>query len=123
MPMITVNTLPLDAGVDKGSILKKLVSALAAAIDAPEEKIFAGWNTYDSFVDSMDAKTNFSSSSHPPIVKIDLFEGREETKKDKALNAITATIKTELDFAGNPFVYMTDIMSGHINTGGKIIKK
>ena len=123
MPVINVQTLPLDSSINKGEILKKLVSSLSAAIDTPEERIFAQWQTTDVFVDSMEPKSQWCNSSHPPVVKIDMFEGRDETKKDKALDSIVSTIKQELDFAGNPFVFISDIANGHVHTGGKIIKK
>ena len=123
MSVVQVSTLPIDEKYNKGEILKKLITELSAAIETPEERIFGTWNTNDVQVDRMQMSTEWSSDSHPPIVRIDMFEGRSKEKKARALEAVTAALKESLDFAGNPFVYIFDISNGQVHTGGKVIQK
>lgn len=122
MPVIQIQTLETPDTIDKGTVLKGVITKLSAAIDTPENRIFASWQTSDCMVDQMTASTSFRADTHPPLVRIDMFTGRTPEKKKKALQEIAAYIKEQLDFAGNPFVYIYDIQNGHVMTGGNVIE-
>jgi len=123
MPYVDIKTLPLPSDIDRAKIMRDLIQALAEAISTPAARIFAGWTTYDLHADGLNVEASFQRESHPPIVSIDMFEGRTKAQKVEALEAIAALLRRELDFLGHPFVYIRDIANAHITTGGRVVDK
>lgn len=123
VPIINIQTLPVPAGVNTEVVMQAVIKGLSSAIGTPEERIFAGWSYYQLQADGLNVKSKFQAASHPPIVSIDLLEGRTKEQKVDALKAVASALKEHLDFDGNPFVHIRDIANAHVMTGGNVIDK
>ena len=123
MPVIDIKTLPTPDAVDRGAVMRQVITALSDAISTPAERIFAGWTFYESQADGLEVTTEFQRSTHPPIVAVDMFQGRTKEQKVNALRAIADVLKKELDFAGHPFVHIRDIPNAQVTTGGNVIDR
>ena len=66
-----------------------------------------------------DAPSEQPLATHPPIVRINAFEGRDPDLIARILSAVAGTIVRELGLEpGNAFVVWDELRAGRLHTGG-----
>lgn len=126
MPVVEVRSLPLRSGVDVSLTLKKLNSVIAQIVGVPERSVWSTWQCLatEHYFEGSISVTEQPLASHPPLVKITLFEGRSAEVIERTLVAMAEVIVEGFKIeAGNVFISVHEARSGQLYTGGKIRKR
>jgi hypothetical protein len=123
MPVIEINALPQKSHVDIEQTVKSIAIAVAEVLRIPSNKVFCTWNeinkNYYSAGETVAAVQ--PDSSHPPIVKLTLYEGRTPALIEGAISAIAEELQKSMKSPEkNAFISYLEAKSGQIFTGGQI---
>ena len=124
MPVVRVSGLPQEPGVDPGSVLKRLCLQLAEEDGVEARHWWATWQSIapDLYVEgSVHAPDVQPGASHPPIVEILAFAGRDAALVERLLTTASRILGEGLGLeAGNVFVTWTELQPGRVSTGGGV---
>ena len=124
MPVVRVSGLPQSLGTDVGAILKRLCLRLAEVDGVEARHWWATWQPIapDAYVEGdVNAPATQPGASHPPIVEVMAFVGRDAALVERLLTVTAETLAAELGMeAGNVFAFWTELQPGRISTGGQI---
>ena len=122
MPIVQVTALRQRVGIDIDAVSRALVLAVSRELDEDPSGTWVIWQTlapgcYREGTD--DAPSEQPLSTHPPIVRITAFEGRDPDRVARILSAVAGTIVRELGLdPGNAFVIWDELHAGRLHTGG-----
>ncbi len=124
MPVVRVCGLPQAPGVDPGSVLKQLCLRLAELDGVEARHWWATWQPIDpdAYVEGdVGAPAVQPGASHPPIVEILAFTGRNAMLIAQLLTATSEILAAGLDLEpGNVFVAWTELQPGRVSSGGAV---
>ena len=122
MPIVQVTALRQRVGIDIDAVSRALVLAVSRELDEDPSGTWVTWQTlapgcYREGTD--DAPSEQPLSTHPPIVRITAFEGRDPDRVARILSAVAGPIVRELGLdPGNAFVIWDELHAGRLHTGG-----
>ena len=122
MPIIQVTALRQRIGVDLGAVAKELAVAVSRELGEEPSGTWITWQTLEPGAyreGENDAPSEQPAATHPPIVRINAFEGRESDVVARVLSAVAGTLVRELGLEpGNAFVVWDELRAGRLHTGG-----
>jgi hypothetical protein len=122
MPVVRISGLPQAPGVGTGTVLRRLCLRLAEVDGVEPRHWWATWQPIapDAFVEGdVQAPAIQPSASHPPIVEILAFVGRDAEVIEQLLTVTSEILADGLGMdAGNVFVIWTELLPGRASTGG-----
>lgn len=124
MPVVRISGLPQAAGIDPGSVLKRLCLRLAEVDEVEARHWWATWQPVapEAYVEGdVQAPAVQPGASHPPIVEILAFAGRDAELVERLLTVTSETLNDGLGMEpGNVFVIWTELQPGRVSTGGVV---
>ena len=124
MPVVRISGLPQAAVVDQGSVLARLCLRLAEVDDVEARHWWATWQPIapDAYVEGdVPAPAVQPGASHPPIVEILAFAGRDAKLVERLLTLTSEILGNGLGMEpGNVFVTWTELQPGRVSTGGVV---
>jgi len=124
MPIVQVTALRQRVGVDIDAVSRALVLAVSRELDEDPSVTWVTWETLAPGgyrEGEHDPPSEQPVSTHPPIVRINAFEGRDTDVVARILSAVAGTIVRELGLEpGNVFVVWDELVAGRLHTGGGI---
>jgi phenylpyruvate tautomerase PptA (4-oxalocrotonate tautomerase family) len=122
MPIVQVTALRQRVGVDIASVSREIVLAVGRELGEDPSGTWVTWQTIapGSYLEGEhDAPSEQPAATHPPIVRINAFEGRDADLIARVLSAVAGTIVRELGLEpGNAFVVWDVLHAGRLHTGG-----
>ncbi len=125
MPIFEIKALPQKPGVDQQTAMKKLCLEVAALMKLAENQVWATWNTIHPghFIEGDRAVYEQPEATHPPIVNLIAFEGRDAKLMESVMLKASEILTAELKLSpGNIYMHFTETKSGRTLTGGKLRK-
>ena len=122
MPIVQVTALRQRVGVDIDAASQAIVLAVSTELGDDPSGTWVTWQTlapgsYREGVD--DAPSEQPRATHPPIVRVNAFEGRPPDLVARVLSAVAETVVSELGLdSGNVFVVWDELGAGRLHTGG-----
>lgn len=122
MPIVQVTALRQRIGVDLEVVSRAIVLAVSRELDEDASGTWVTWLTlppggYREGED--DAPSEQPPATHPPIVRVNAFEGRAPDVVARVLSAVAGTVVRELGLKpGNAFVVWDELHAGRLHTGG-----
>lgn len=124
MPVVRISGLPQGAGVDLTRTLQRLCVELAQLDGVDARHWWATWQPIDpaSYVEGdTPAPAEQPTSTHPPIVEVLGFRGRDPELVERLLAASVEIVADGLRVdPGNVFAFWTELAPGRVSTGGQI---
>ena len=124
MPIIRISALPQQPAAEVTNLLQRLCVCLAEIDEVDARHWWATWQPIQpgAYVEGAVAATSAQPRiSHPPLVEIQAFTGRDPTRVEQLLEAAAAILAEGLRMeAGNVFVTWTELQPGRVFTGGAI---
>ena len=124
MPVVRISGLPQASGVDRGAVLRRLCVRLAEVDGVEPRHWWATWQDVapDAYLEGeIQAPAVQPGESHPPIVEILAFAGRDAALVEQLLTVTSEVLGTGLAMeAGNVFVIWTELLAGRVSTGGVV---
>jgi phenylpyruvate tautomerase PptA (4-oxalocrotonate tautomerase family) len=124
VPVVEIRALPQKPPVDVPHVLSRVCTDLAAALDVPEKKVWATWQSLEErhYVEGREDAPDQASGTHPPLVRVQAFEGRSEETIRKMLDTVAASVSAALGVEpGNVMVVYEELRSGRVWSGGGIL--
>ena len=122
MPIVQVTALRQRVGIDLDAVFRALVLAVSRELDEDPSGTWVTWQTLEPGAyreGEHDAPSEQPTATHPPIVRINAFEGREPDVVARVLSTVAGTIVRELGLGpGNAFVVWDELQAGRLHTGG-----
>ena len=122
MPIVQVTALRQRVGVDLDVVSRAIVLAVSRECCEDASGTWVTWQPlapggYREGED--DAPLEQPSATHPPIVRVNAFEGRAPDVVARVLSAVAGTVVHELGLEpGNVFVVWDELQAGRVHTGG-----
>jgi len=124
MPVVRVSALPQQATTDVTGLLERLCLRLAEIDEVEPRHWWAIWQPIapgDYVEGSVAATSSQPRISHPPLVEIQAFTGRDPARVDALLEAAAQILADGLQMEpGNVFITWTELQPGRVLTGGAI---
>lgn len=124
MPVVRVSGLPQAPEVDLGAVLKRLCLRLAELDGVDASHWWATWQPIapGAYVEGdVQAPPTQPRDTHPPLVEILAFVGRDAMLVERLLTATCEVLAEGLAMdAGNVFATWTDLPPGRVSTGGAV---
>ena len=122
MPIVQVEALPQAPGVEVEQALARLCGEVAALLGEEPSGTWATWRTLDHYVEGGDGPSVQPTSTHPPIVRLIAYHGREPDVVNELLRCAAGVLARELRLEeGNVFVVYEDAQPGRLYTGGEVV--
>jgi phenylpyruvate tautomerase PptA (4-oxalocrotonate tautomerase family) len=122
MPIVQVTALRQRVGVDLDAVARAIVLAVSGELGEDASGTWVTWQTLPpgGYVEGVsDAPLEQPPATHPPIVRVNAFEGRSPDVVARVLSTIAGTIVRELGLEpGNVFVAWDELQAGRLHTGG-----
>jgi phenylpyruvate tautomerase PptA (4-oxalocrotonate tautomerase family) len=111
VPLLEIHCLPLEEGADVAAVLRRVTAAVADAIGARPEAVWATWSTIDGgYAVAGDVRDVQSGDSHAPIVHV--RARRSAAEIDAICAAVERVLVADLGLAaGNVFVTVAPVQS------------
>jgi len=125
MPVIEVNALPQkDPSKIKPALMKTAV-ALAKTTGCKPQQVWATWNEIQPghYVEGENEVKIQPNGTHPPLVKLTCFEGKNAEKIEEILQLVATTLSESLGIPGNIFIIYHEAQSGRVIAGNDIIRR
>ncbi len=122
--MIEIRALPQRAAVDLGRVLASACQAVAAVLDEPASGTWATWETIPPgwYSEGGDAPAVQPHSTHPPLVRVSGYQGKEPHLIEAILTAVAEALADGLGIApGNVFVRYEELTAGRTFAGGRVL--
>jgi phenylpyruvate tautomerase PptA (4-oxalocrotonate tautomerase family) len=122
VPVIQVEALPQAGGVDVEQALVALCTEVAAVLGEEPRGTWATWQTLEHYVEGNDGPSVQPGSTHPPLVRVIAFRGRDPALVAELLRRVAAVLARELRLdEGNVFVVYEEAQPGRLYTGGDVV--
>ncbi len=122
MPIVQVTALRQRVGVDLDAVSRAIVLAVSRELGEEPSGTWITWQTLEPGAyreGEHDAPSEQPTATHPPIVRINAFEGRDPDVVARVLSAVAGTLVRELGLEpGNAFVVWDELRAGLLHTGG-----
>jgi phenylpyruvate tautomerase PptA (4-oxalocrotonate tautomerase family) len=125
VPVIEISALPQRDGVDLGAALYAVTRAVADELGEDERGTWATWQTLEPgrYAEGSDAPAVQPDSTHPPLVRMTVLEGRPAELVERMLVAAADALADALGLQpGNVFVRYEEATAGRVYTGGAIAR-
>ena len=122
MPIVQVTALRQRVGVDLAAVSRAIAVAVSRELGEDASGTWVTWQTlapgcYREGAD--DAPLEQPAATHPPLVRVNAFEGRSPEVVARVLSAVAGTLVRELGLEhGNAFVVWDELRAGRLHTGG-----
>jgi phenylpyruvate tautomerase PptA (4-oxalocrotonate tautomerase family) len=126
MPIIQIKALPQRPGTDIAEASRRISSDLAESMGIPLSQIWVTWETIPPwhYAEGDRSAAIQPEGSHPPFVRVQVFEGRSAEDIEKMLSEISGLVAEHLSIEeGNVFVHYEELISGRVHSGGTVLKK
>jgi phenylpyruvate tautomerase PptA (4-oxalocrotonate tautomerase family) len=126
VPVLRISGLPQREGVDVEAALRAVATELAALLGEPPHGTWATWEAIPPrhYVEGGDAPEVQPTSTHPPLVRLLSFEGRDEQQIEAMLACVAGVLERELRLGpGNVFVVYEEVASGRLASGGGLVRR
>jgi phenylpyruvate tautomerase PptA (4-oxalocrotonate tautomerase family) len=126
MPVIQVKALPPRPGTDVTEAMRRISSGLAESLDVPANHVWITWETIPPwhYVEGSRAAAIQPEGTHPPLVRVQMFEGRSAEEIERVLSLIADLVAEHLGLErGNVFVRYEELLSGRVHSGGSVVKR
>ena len=126
MPVVRIQALPQPDSVDVPATLTAVTRDLAALLDEHPSDSWATWETIrpGRYAEGSDTPELQPRDTHPPLVAVTAFEGREPELVERILATVAETLARELGLGqGNVFVTYEEAQSGRVYSGGRILRR
>ena len=124
MPVVRVSGLPQAPEVDLGVVLKRLCLRLAELDGVDASRWWATWQPIAPeayFEGDAQAPPTQPRDTHPPLVEILAFVGRDPMLVERLLTATCEVLADGLGTdPGNVLATWTDLLPGRVSTGGSV---
>lgn len=124
MPVVRITGLPQMPGLEIEAVLARLCLRLAEVEGVDARHWWATWQPIDPYAyleGDVPAPPSQPVDSHPPIVEILAFAGREPALVEELLRATSAVLADALSMeSGNVFVIWTELIGGRVMSGGEV---
>jgi hypothetical protein len=122
VPIVQVEALPQAPGVEVEPALATLCSEIAAALGEPPSGTWSTWRTLEHYLEGTDAPEVQPPSTHPPLVRLIAYRGREPKVVGELLVLVAKVLARELRLEhGNVFVLYEEAQPGLLYTGGEVL--
>lgn len=122
MPIVQVTALRQRVGVDLDAVSRAIVLAVNRELGEDPTGTWVTWQALapGSYREGEnDAPLEQPPATHPPLVRVTAFEGREPDVIARVLSAVAGTVVRELGLEpGNAFVVWDELRAGRVHTGG-----
>lgn len=122
MPIVEVTALRQRVGVDLAVVSRAIVLAVSRELEEDASGTWVTWVTLapGAYREGVgDAPLEQPPATHPPLVRVNAFEGRSPDVVARVLSAVAGTVVRELGLEpGNVFVSWHELRAGHLHTGG-----
>ena len=122
MPIVQVTALRQRVGVDLGVVSRAIVLAVSRELAEDPSGTWVTWQILEpgSYREGEnDAPHEQPPATHPPIVRVNAFEGRAPDVVARVLSAVAGAVVRELGLEpGNVFVVWDELQAGRVHTGG-----
>ena len=125
MPVVEIRALPHKRPSDVPFALERVCTELAAAMGIPEKQVWATWQTIDArrYVEGRDPMPHQPPDTHPPLVRLQAFEGRSPEMIRTMLETVAKSLESSLGLGeGNVMVVYEELKSGRVWAGGGILE-
>ncbi len=124
MPVIRIRGLPQHAGCDIQAALTAVCVDVARVYGCRASRVWATWDEIRPgfYVEGADPAFAQPKSTHPPLVDIIAFEGKDDGQIAAVIEEISRSLSDSLGLNGNLFITYTEARSGRVYTGGHIRK-
>ncbi|MEO1534229.1 MAG: hypothetical protein AAFS11_01525 [Planctomycetota bacterium] len=126
MPVLQIQWFEPPGHIAIGDVLAAVNQNVAAALGCDPASVWSTWTTIEPgcYAEGDDAADGPRDATHPPIVRLLAFEGREGAAIESALIAAAHTLAAQLGIDPDaPFVVYDEIASGWVFTGGSVRRK
>ena len=122
MPIVQVTALRQRVGVDIDAVSRALTVAVSRELGEDPSGTWVTWQTLPpgGYREGESAAPSEQPlATHPPIVRISAFEGRNPDLIARVLSSVAGTIVRELGLEpGNAFVVWDELQAGRLHAGG-----
>lgn len=125
MPILEVRALPPPVPERVPEILQQLCRATADALQCDRDGVWATWETIapGRYVEGDRPASTQPAGTHPPLVRVLLFEGRPPSLVRAMLGSIARTLAASLGIEeGNVFVHVEILAAGTVHAGGDVLE-
>jgi hypothetical protein len=126
VPVVRISALPQPDAVDIPSVLAAVTRDLATLLDEHPGGTWAAWETIrpGRYAEGSQAPELQPRDTHPPLVQVIAFEGRDPELVERMLTTVAGTLVRELGLGeGNVFATYDEAPSGRIYSGGRILTR
>jgi phenylpyruvate tautomerase PptA (4-oxalocrotonate tautomerase family) len=124
VPIVQVEALPQAPGVEVERALATLCGEVAALLGEEPSGTWATWRTLEHYVEGSDAPSLQPPSTHPPLVRLIAYRGREPEVVTQLLRLAADVLARELRLEeGNVFVLYDEAQPGRLYTGGEVVAR
>lgn len=126
MPVVRIRALPQPDSVDIPSALAAVTRDLATLLDEHPSGSWATWETIrpGRYAEGSETPELQPRDTHPPLVIVTAFEGREPELVERMLKTVAETLVREFGLGeGNVFVTYEEARSGRVYSGGRILRR
>jgi phenylpyruvate tautomerase PptA (4-oxalocrotonate tautomerase family) len=122
VPIVQIEALPQAPGVDVAQALRTLCGQVAELLGEEPSGTWATWRTVEHYVEGSDGPATQPVSTHPPIVRVIAYEGRDRGRVAELLVRTAEVLAHELRLEdGNVFVLYDEAQPGRLYTGGEVV--
>ena len=122
MPVIHVQGLPPQPGVDLDAALAAVCREVAQLLGEDPRGTWATWRTLARYTEGDVGAAIQPAETHPPFARLVALEGRDAALIDALLRCVAETLVRELRLAeGNVFVTYDEVRRGRLYTGGDVV--
>jgi len=125
MPILEVRAVPPEQPDEIPEALSALCAAVAGALGCEERAVWATWQSIPAghYVEGGVPAVRQPFDTHPPLVRVLLFEGRPPATIRALLEAAAAALAAALGIEpGNVFVHVEEMGAGTVHSGGNILE-
>ncbi len=124
MPVVRITALPPPAGTDVSAVLRAVATELAELLGEEPQGSWAVWEPLvpGRYAEGHDTPDVQPFHTHPPLVRVIGFEGKEPMLVAAILERVASTLARELGLEpGNVFAVYEEAHAGRLFSGGRVV--
>lgn len=125
MPILKIQTLPLEDKKLRVIASEKMAKALAKEYGCDERQVWVLWQEIapGSYFEGGSPGFELSKDTHPPICELTCFEGKSESEIKTLLEVTAKNLTEALNIPGNIFLTYREEKSGKVIAGNGVIRR